>query len=124
MPFQAGWVQADSVQAVVSSPKVYRPVQPFPPATVFVRLTGPFLDHTVSAIRTRQSTKKIMLRFRFDVNVVVTVQRRLLSHWMNTVYTGRDMQHLFSVAIGEEVRLIVDGTATGVAELVDGTVGA
>lgn len=119
MAFEAGVFQTDMVQGVATSPKVDGPLLPFPPASTFLSLSGLFLGHVESSIRTCQSTKKMILRFRCDADVTVTIQRRAVARWGETIYTGSDIQHLFAVAVGEDLRLVVDGVAEGRVELVD-----
>lgn len=119
MPFESGFIQSTIVQGVATSPKLAAAAVPFPTASVFVSLSGLFLGHAESTIRTCQRAGKMTLRFRCDADVTVTIQRRAVARWVDTVYTGRDTQHLFAVAEGEDLRLVVDGVTEGVVELVE-----
>ena len=113
--FQSGIIQTDFTQV---SAKRLRDVIPLPPERPFLRLLGSFVSRVESPIRHRGSGR-LTLRCRVSAEVKVLLQRRKLSRWVETVYVGKDFQHLLPAAVGEDFRLVVIGDAVGIVDLVD-----
>ena len=87
-----------------------------PSQRAFVRLAGSFSGRTESA--TALASGVCTVRLRTDAKVTVELHRRRVGPWAVTTYTGRDIQHLLGTLDREQVRLVVIGTASGVAEVV------
>lgn len=92
----------------------------FQPASVWMRLPGPFTGTVMSLPRRRTAQDaRLTLRARFDAPLTVAVEQRRVARWQRTfVHTGQDFSALVKVPQAADVRLVVAGAGEGVVELV------
>lgn len=93
---------------------------PFQPAVVWLRLPGPF-SGTVTSLPKRRPAQaaRLTLRARFNGPLTVVVEQRRVARWEQTfAHTGQDFSTLVKVPQAADVRLVVEGTAEGVVDLV------
>lgn len=94
---------------------------PFAPASVWLRLRGPFSGVTGSQPQRRAADSAVLtLRARFDVPLLVIVERRRVAHWHEiTRHTGQDFSfRVKTPGSGQDLRVLVAGDGEGVVELV------